>query len=224
MKKLLFFLTSLIILVNWAYPQGNFLKKGQNGLLGSAVFMSNSDATSLGGAFGFSFSGIFDVSLSYAGVKYDESEYGNMTAKALMPSVAFHPIKQNSSDAPVSISIFASYEHDNFSSDLLDFYSIEQKASAISGGGAVYRDIQISNHSYLQPFGAVTYVSTKITTSYIGHSTKNTDTRTVFRIGSSIVFVLTNNADLIITPSVLFDKDYTTFAISLSALSRLSSK
>ncbi|MGZ5497980.1 MAG: hypothetical protein ACXWHI_04600 [Candidatus Aminicenantales bacterium] len=216
----LFFLSALL-----AFPQSSFLKRGQSGFGLSGTYATSSGASGWSGTAAVGLGGVFDLSLSVGQASYDpvSSGFNDLASTSIMPEITAHVIKQNSSRSPVSLSISAGFARDNYSSPDLDAESFTMWANTILVGGTVYRDVPVVAGLYLQPYAGVGYASTTL-------KIRNADGLTIsgkhnlasFGIGLPVVYGVSGRALLVLRPGLTFDKDNTTFAISLGLVVALN--
>lgn len=216
----LFFLSALA-----AFPQSSFLKKGQSGFGLSGAFATSSGASGWSGTAAAGLGGVYDLSLSVGRPSYDplSSGFNDLTSTSIMPEITAHVIKQNSSRSPVSLSISAGYARDNYSSPDLDVEGFTMWADTILVGGTVYRDVPVAAGLILQPYAGVGYAGTSL-------KIRNADGLTIsgkhdlasFGIGLPIAYGVSEKTLIVLRPGLTFDKDNTTFAISLGLVVALN--
>jgi hypothetical protein len=220
------FLALFVLSAGAAYPQSGFLKTGQSGLGISGAFATNSSASGFSGTAGAALAGIFDLSLSAGRVSYDPGTLGavaDLKATSIISEIRAYVVKQNSSKAPVSVSISFGYASDKFSSP--DFLpdSITMRAHSLLLGGTVSRDVPLFNKAYIQPYAGIGYTSTTLKVSDpSGLTLSDTDGMVGLNLGVPFVYGLSESALVVLQPSLGLNKDTTTFAISLGLVIALT--
>lgn len=209
-----FFLSALA-----AFPQGNFLKKGQYGLGLTGSYSTNNAVHGLSGAVGIGLGGLFDLSLAAGRATYDDpGEFSELATTTLAPQLTAHIIKQNSSKSPVSVSIGVGYARDDFSSPDLEIVDYKMWANTFLIGGTVYRDVRLSKAAYLQPSVGIVYSSTTLKIADPSRYTVSADDTLVsLGLGVPVVYALSPKAWLVVQPGLTFDLEnggHTTFALS----------
>ncbi len=217
-----FFITFLVVVcsANVAYSQGDYFEKGVSGFEVDAGFFSNDDLSGLGGGFGYSISGIFDLGLSVSRVSFDEKLAGeDMHATAVSPYVTFHVIKQDSIRFPISVSIGGAYERDSYSSDALDLLDWELKGDYFAFGFSVFKNVSTSPAMAIQPRGSFSYVtgSTEISDKY-GNSERESNNTTSFEIGVSLLFKTSPTTTFRLHPGISINEDNTTFSLGVGLI------
>lgn len=208
-----------------AFAQSSFLKNGQYGLGLSGAYATNSGASGLSGTAGVGLGGIFDVSFSVGGVKYEPGsiEFSDLKATSMAPELRAHVIKQNSSRSPVSLSISVGYARDDFRSPDLEAAGLDMWADTVAVGGTIYRDIRLSRGAYLQPYAGLTYDATTVKfRNAQGLTLSSKDNLASFGVGLPLVYGVSDSAMLIFQPALTFNRNVTTFAISAGLVLRLS--
>jgi hypothetical protein len=208
-----FFLSALA-----AFGQGNFLKKGQSGLGLSGAYATNSSASGYSGTAAVTLGGIFDLSFGAGHAVFDSADYGDLTSNSLTPELRAHVIKQNSSKSPVSLSLSIAYAKDDFASPELEPAGIGAMwTNSFIMGATVYRDVPLSGKLYLQPYVGVTHTSStfKLTVVSTGVTWSDKDAMVSFNVGLPLVYALSLRTMLVLQPGLTFDKDATTFAVSV---------
>jgi hypothetical protein len=208
-----------------AFPQSSVLKRGQYGLGLSGVYATNSGASGFSGIAGVSLGGIFDLSFSAGAAKYKpgQSEFAGLKTTSLGPELQAHVIKQNSSRAPVSLALSIGYVRDNFRSPDLDAQQLRMWANTFAVGATIYRDIPLVRGTYLQPYAGITYVNTSFKISDAqGLTLSNEDNMAAFTIGLPLVHSFSETTRLVVQPGLTFDKDTTTFAVSVGLVVALN--
>lgn len=204
----------IIVLPMILFSQGIYLNKGQSGFGATAGFGTNEDLNLLIGGIGYSYSGIFDVGLSYGrAISKDEPK---MTLNSFMPSVDIHLIKQNES-LPISLAVNGIYSIGNTKSDLFDLYDVTVTNSGYSVGGYVYSEIVLGGFSIIPMLGfSYQSVTVKMEDDF-GSSIEEDDTNSVFDFSLPFVFQINNNK-LSLSPGISIDENSTSFALSLNLI------
>jgi hypothetical protein len=134
--KSLFLIVFIFVLSIPIYGQGSFLDKGQNGFGFSAGFVTNKDVSGFGGSLGYSVSGIFDLGISLTRFGFVQQLLGSdISAIVISPDITFYILKQDD-DMPISFSIGADYEWQDYSNDVLKENNITQTGGYFSIGGS----------------------------------------------------------------------------------------
>jgi hypothetical protein len=202
-----------------AYSQSSFLDKGQNGFGINGGFSSNEDLTGFFGSVGYSFSGIFDLGLSVGRFGFKEQLLGeDFKATEISPNASFFVIKQDEK-IPVSFSLNASYHSIKYSNKLLSDYGIGVTGNAFSLGASLYSKFEASDAMRVQPSIGFAYITGSVKTENQNglSDTEDIDT-TLFALGLSLIFQTSPNNSFVVTPSLSFGDDVTTFGITLSLI------
>ncbi|MCX6574556.1 MAG: hypothetical protein NTX99_11280 [Candidatus Aminicenantes bacterium] len=219
MKRASAVFTALFLLsASAAFSQGNFLKKGQYGLGLSGAYATNSSASGFSGTAVVTLGGIFDLSFGAGHAVFDTAEFGDLTSNFLTPELRAHVIKQNSSKSPVSLSLSFGFAKDDFASPELEPAGIGAMwANSFVLGATVYRDVPLSGKLSLQPYVGVSHTSStfKLTVISTGVTWSDKDGMAAFLVGLPVVYSFSERALLVLQPGLTFDKDATTFAVSL---------
>lgn len=216
----LLFLSALV-----AFPQSSFLKKGQNGIGLSGAFATSRAASGWSGTAAVSLGGIYDLTFSVGHASYDpvRSGFNDLTSTSFAPQVTAHVIKQNSSRSPVSLSVSAGYARDNYSSPDLDAVDFDMRSNTIMVGATLYRDVPLFAGFSLQPYAGGGYTSTTMKISNAeGLTVSDKHDLFSFGVGVPVVWGVTDKALLVLQPGLTFNKDATTFAISVGLVVVLS--
>jgi len=221
----IFFLAALA-----AYPQSSFLKTGQSGFGISGAFIRNSDASGFSGTAGAALSGIFDLSLSVGRASYDPGVFGevvDLKATSIATEIRAFVVKQNSSTAPVTVSISVGYANDKFSSPDFIPTSTIMRAQSLLFGGTVSRDVPLFDKAYIQPYFGLGYTSTTLKLSDpSGLTLITTDGVVGLNLGVPLVYGLSDRALVVFQPSLghglAKGKDITTFSVSLGLVIALT--
>ena len=228
--KLALFPALFFLAVLAAYPQSSFLKTGQTGFGINGAFIRNSDASGFSGTAGVALSGIFDLSLSVGRVSYDPGVFGevvDLKATSIATEIRAFVVKQNSSTAPVTVSISVGYANDKFSSP--DFIPIStiMRAQSLILGATVGRDVPVFDKAYIQPYFGLGYTNTTLKLSDpSGLTLSSTDGVVGLNIGVPLVYGLSERALVVFQPSLsqglAKGKDITTFSVSLGLVIALT--
>lgn len=219
MKRASAAFTALFLLsASAAFSQGNFLKKGQYGLGLNGAYATNNSASGYSGTAVVTLGGIFDLSFGAGHAAFDTSEYGDLTSNSLAPEFRAHVIKQNSSKSPVSLSLSIAYARDDFASPELEPANIGAMwMSSFILGATVYRDVPLSGRLCLQPYAGVSHTSStfKLTVVSTGVTWSDKDAIAALLVGLPVVYSFSERALLVLQPGLTFNKDATTFAVSI---------
>lgn len=215
-KHILLGLILILLCTNTAFSQGNYLKKGNNGVGLGFGYSSNSNVSGITANIGYSSSGIFDVGLSYG--RYIIDSLG-LSAISIVPSLTFHAIKQEPAKFPLSISLDLAYERDKYSGHSLGIHNYEMYGDYFIFGFNIFGNINSTSPTTFQPYGSVSYITgtTKIKYSY-GNTISEDNNVTSFGFGFSIYFESSPNTILEISQGISITEDNTTFAISLGLI------
>ena len=84
-------------------------------------------------------------------------------------------------------------------------------------GATVYRDVPLSGKLYLQPYAGVSHTSStfKLTVVSTGVTWSDKDAMAAFLVGLPVVYSLSERTMLVLQPGLTFNKDATTFAVSI---------
>ena len=216
MKKII--LTFLIFgcISTLTFAQSSFLEKGRNGFGISGGFSTNENISGFSGEVGYSFSGIFDLGASVSRFGFDQQLLGeDLNATVISPFISFLPIKQDDA-TPVSFALNGSYQKQFYSNDALSNNDIDMTGDYFTIGASLFTDIEASDAMKIQPRAGVNYITgeTKIEDS-TGSQTES-DNSTVFNLGLSLIFDTSPSNSFVVTPSLGFQEDVTTFGLSLS--------
>jgi hypothetical protein len=200
-----------------AFPQGNFLKKGQYGLGLSGAFVTNSDATGLVGTPSVALGGLFDIAFGVGRATYEDApDLTDLRATSLSPELRAHIIKQNSSKSPVSVSVSVGHSRDNFSSPDLDAAGLRFKANSLNLGATVARDVRLWGQAFLQPYAGLGHTSTTFKlTNELGQTLSDKDGIATFSFGLPFVYAFSPKALIVLQPGLILNKDATTFSATL---------
>jgi len=226
-KKPVALLAIFFLAAPLSFSQGSYLKKGQTGFGLSGSYATNSAAQGFSGTAGAALGGIFDLAFSLGRVTYKPGsslDFLDLKATSFVPEIRGHIIKQNSSASPVSVTVSAGYARDSFSSPDLDVEGLEMWANSLLLGATVYRDVPLLKGVYLQPSAGISYTSTSVKfRDENGATLSGDDSLVSFGLGLPIVCAVSEKALLVAVPSLTFDKDNTTFGISVGLVYVLSS-
>jgi len=215
-KRASLFVALFAFLTAAAFPQGNFLKKGQSGLGFSGAYAANSSASGFTGTTGVALGGIFDLAFGLGWASYGSEDLTDLKATSLSPELRAHVIKQNSSRSPVSVSLSVGHARDNFRSPDLDEAGYTYKANSLFVGGTVSRDVRVSAKAYLQPYVGLRHTSTTYTLiDDLGRMFSDKGGIASFEAGLPLVYAFSWRTLLVVQPGLTLNKDATTFAVSL---------
>lgn len=201
MKKKLLMVTVILLLTSAVtFAQSAFVEKGENAFGGGALFSFDSDTFESGGQLGYSFNGVFDVSLYLGGGKIDDDDLGEMGYFGIAPGVEYFFIKQND-EIPVSLSADFSLHYVSYNSDDLDTLDWDLSSNGYSLGMNVYYEYNLSEKlSVIPSFGlAMIYNNVKIEPAS-GSTIEDDETDLGIEIG--VPFKFTVKDDFLITVPV----------------------
>jgi hypothetical protein len=221
MKKALVLFVGLFVLsAPAAFPQGNFLKKGQSGLGFSGAYAVNSSASGITGTASVALGGIFDLAFGLGWADYGSEDLPGLRATTLSPELRAHVIKQNSSRSPISLSLSVGHARDNFRSPDLDEAGYTYKANSLFVGATVSRDVRLSAKAFVQPYVGLTHTSTTYTLiDDLGRMFSDKGGIASFTAGLPLVYAFSWRTLLVVQPGLTLNKDATTFAVSLGLVS-----
>lgn len=225
MKKIPAAAVSLFVLsATLAFPQGSFLKKGQNGLGLSGAFATSSEAAGVSATAGFALGGVFELAFSAGRAWYDSDLYRDLKGTSLAPELRGHVIKQNSSRSPVSLSLSIGLARDSYSSPTLDEALASMWANSLLLGAALSRDVRLAANVYLQPYAGVGFTTTsfKIRDETTGIVLKATDDLVSLNLGLPLVYGISDRTLLVVLPGLALNKDNSVFSISAGLVLVLS--
>jgi hypothetical protein len=200
-----------------AFPQGRFLRRGQTGIGLAGAYVASSDANGFTGTAGVALGGMFDFSLGVGHAAISGTELADLEATSLEPELTIHIVKQNSSNSPVSLSFSVGYAQDKYSSPDLDAVGFTMRAGSFMLGAAVYRDVPLGRRLYLQPFAGSSFAGTKLKiTNDLGETRSGKEDVWSFSAGLPVVYGFSDRTLLVLEPSLVTNKNATTFAASLS--------
>ncbi len=210
MKILIIFF--LIFTIQVVYPQGEYLERGNDAYEIGASLGYHPKLYGLSVAGSFTIASILDMGLSYS-LNFSKEKQGNIdpTSNAISIFLKVHIIKQ-SVKFPFSISGFAQYQKNTFSSE-----SNDQLLSLHFSdfGGSLFHSIRVSEQLSIQPSFAyfLTYL--------INVDATDQEFET---IGLSVPFVIkADDKRTVINPSVAFTESETAYSLSFSYIGITSS-
>lgn len=141
------------------FPQGSFLQKGQNGIGIYIDYNKNTIQSEFGGEVVYSRRGLIDFGISISNISFVEKAGGlvDVSALAVIPSVTWHFIKEDSLAIPFSSSIDVKYERDSYSSEALDEVGHSFDGNYVNAGASAYKDIVVSSEVGAQPTVRIGY-------------------------------------------------------------------
>ena len=201
---------------NFLQAQGYFLDKGVSGFGIDAGFSSNDTVTGFGCSTGYSFKGLVDVGLFAGLYSLDGTLNGySVSATDIIPSVTAHVFKQNER-IPFSLAINAAYGFITYSSDALDNAHSEWTANHFAFGFTIYRYFLVTQTVKLQPSIGVGYsIGQSNLSDNLGNSIKTDINTANFSLALSVYFNTSPSTIFLFTPALNFDKDNTTFSLSI---------
>lgn len=206
----------LLAMVSTGFAQGDYLNRGESGFGLNVGFSNNSDATGLGGKVSYSINGIADFGLSFTRISFDQKLFGeDLKGTAISPSAAFHLVKQDSINTPVSATIFLGYEMDTYSSKALDALGWDMSGSFWGFGLSLFRNIRTAPTTVLQPsVSAGLWTGTIKVKDSFGNSKNEDDNITAFQFGLSVFLESAQQTSAFrIDPSISFSEGNTTLSL-----------
>lgn len=216
MKKILLSLILCVGVMVSAQAQSSFLDKGQNGLGINGGFSTNDDVSGFTGAFGYSFSGVFDLGISVGRFGFDQQFLGeDLNATTISPYASYFIVKQDD-QIPVSFSLDGSYQRQIYSNQVLSDFDIDMTGNFFTIGASLYRIFEASEAMKIQPKIGFYYITGELKVEDSTGSETEDDNTTQFSLGLSLIFQTSPTNSFIVTPSLGFGDDVTTFGISLN--------
>ena len=216
MKKILLSFILCVGVVISAQGQSSILEKGQNGFGTSAGFSTNDDLSGFTGAFGYSFSGVFDLGISIGRFGFDEQLFGeDLNVTTISPYVSYVIVKQDE-QIPLSFSISGSYDRLIYSNKVLSDFDIVMTGNFYSIGASLYNMINVSDGMRIQPAIGLTYITGEFKIEDDSDSYTEEDNSTVFSISLSLIFKSSPTNTFVVSPSLGIGDNVTTFGLSLS--------
>jgi len=215
--KIFYSLIIVFLLSTSIYGQGAYLDRGQSGFDIGASFLTNKDATGIGGSVGYSVSGIFDFEIGVARYSFDQKLFGeDLSAMVISPSVTYYALKQNE-DLPISFAIGAGYDWQTYSNKVLDDNNVDMTGGFFSVGGALFGYFQTSSSFRIQPSVGFSYFTgeQKVKDNNGNEETEKDDT-TVFSLGLGLVFNTSLTNVFVISPRVGISEGTTSFGVALT--------
>ena len=220
MKKLLMITIIMILSTTAIFAQSVFIEKGENAFGGGALFTMDSDTFESGGQLGYSFNGIFDISL-YVGVgKVDDDTMGDTGYFGIAPGVEYFFIKQND-EYPVSVSADFSLNYVSFFSDDLDALDWDVSSNGYSIGGNVYYEYELSEKiSVIPSFGLeMIYTNVKIEPAS-GSAIENDETNLGIELAAPFKIKMKENFLLTIPVGISLVDGESMFMIGVNSINR----
>ncbi len=204
----------ILLLAVSAMAQGDYLKKGENGIeiMGNYLFPKN-DATGHGFQVSFSINGGFDFGFAVANVKGKMDDiFTDANATAYSPFVIIHFSNEDKKIQPLSLALLIGAESVNTTVELPNSYESNYSSSRVFLGGAVYGEISPANRITFQPVGSLTLSK--------GIHNGGTDIKSVFGVGASLYFKLSSNNStaLRINPMMNFYKGNSSSSINVGLI------
>jgi len=216
MKK--FYSLILVFLLSTSiYGQGAYLERGQSGFGIGAGFLTNKDATTIGGTVGYSVSGIFDFGIGVDRVSFDQKLLGeDLSATVISPSVTFYALKQNE-NLPISLALGAGYDWQTYSNYALDDNNEDMTGGFFSVGGALFGYFKAPNSIRIHPSVGFSYVTGNLKVSDDkGNEKTEKDDSTVFSLALGLAFNTSPNNVFVISPRVGISEGTTSFGVGLT--------
>lgn len=216
MKKISLSLILCFGIIVSAQAQSSFLEKGQNGFGISGGFATNDDISGFNGGVGYSFSGVFDLGISFGRFGFDQQFFGeDLNATTISPFASYFIIKQDE-QIPVSFAVNGSYERSIYSNQVLSDYNIDMTGNFFTIGASLYSMFEASEAMNIQPGIGFNYITGETKIKDATESITESDNTTLFTFGLSLIFQTSPTNIFVVTPSLGFGDDVTTFGITLS--------
>jgi hypothetical protein len=215
MKKItLSFILCFVIIVS-AKSQSLYLENGQNGLEINGGFSTNNDISGFGGGVGYSFSGVFDLGISVGRFGFDQQLLGeDLNATTISPFASYLIIKQNEK-IPVSFALNGSYQRIIYSNKVLRENNMDMNGNSFTIGSSLYCMFVASEAMKIQPSIGFNYITGKLKLEDSAGSYTESFNTTVFTLGMSLIFLTSPTNTFVVSPTLSFGDDVTTFGISL---------
>jgi len=198
-----------------AHAQSFVLDKGQSGFGITGSFSTNDDISGFTGGVGYSFSGVFDLGISVGRFGFDQQFFGeDLNATTISPYASYFVVKQDE-QTPVSFAVNGSYERQMYSNDVLSDFDIDMTGSFFSIGASLYRMIEASETMNIQPAIGFSYITGEIKIEDSTESITESDNTTFFALGLSLIFRTSPTNTFVVTPTLGFGDDVTTFGLTL---------
>ncbi len=215
MKKIILTLLIFGAVSTLSFAQSTYLEKGQNGFEISSVVSANENASGFTGRVGYSFSGVFDLSLSLGRFGYDQQFLGeDLYDTEISPVVTYIPVKQDDS-IPVSFAVNGAYQRLIYAGDGLDENNVDMWGDYIIIGASIFSDIEISDAMKFQPKAGVLYSTGETKIEDSSGTTSISNNTTVLNIGVSLIFKTSPGKSFVVNPSIGIQEDFTTYRLSL---------
>jgi hypothetical protein len=106
LKQVSMFFFLMISLVHCSFSQGEFIKRGKNGVGGGAGFSTNREMNGKTLYAGFSYKGFLDANITYWKASGGEIQDGIISS-----GITFYPVKQEDANKAPTIGISLGYSH-----------------------------------------------------------------------------------------------------------------
>lgn len=216
MKKIILSLVLCFGILISAKAQSSILEKGQNGFGINGGFSTNEDVSGFSGGVGYSISGVFDLGISVGRFGYDQPFLGeDLNTTTISPFVSYIIVKQDE-QIPVSFGLNGLYQRQIYSNRVLSDYDIDLTGNFFTIGAWLYSMFEYSEAMKIQPEIGFNYTTGEFKFEDPTESDTESSNNTRFALGLSLIFQTSPSNIFIVTPSIGFGDDVTTFGISLN--------
>ncbi|MCP4703385.1 MAG: hypothetical protein GY865_02145 [candidate division Zixibacteria bacterium] len=217
-KKVQSFLIVLLLFsVSPTFAQGDYLKKGTNGLAFGADFSTNSENSILSGKISYSPSGVFDFGIIGGYFTAADIDENRIFMGGLL--LSYHIYKQKPHKFPLSMSLNLTYHRDAYKGDNLTLRNWEKNGDYLNLDIKLFSNINVTSKTTIQPNGSISFIagSIGIRDSYNNFTTQDRSV-IAFNLGTSIFLNASDRMVLRIDPRVRLDKYNTTLSISVGVI------
>ena len=198
--------------------KSSFLEKGQNGIGINGGLATNEDLTGFSTGAGYSFSGVFDLGISVGRVGFDQQFFGeDLNATTVSPFSSYLIVKQDE-QIPVSFALNGSYQRQIYSNRVLSDNNIYMTGNYFTIGASLYSMVEVSDAMEILPSIGFDYITGSLKVEDTTGSESESDDSTLFTLGLSLIFQTSPTNTFVVTPSIGFGDDVTTFGLSLSLI------
>lgn len=198
--------------------QSVFLEKGQSGFGISGGLTTNEDVSGFSGSVGYSFFGVFDLGINIGRYSFDELFLGDdLNATTITPFASILVIKQDEK-IPVSFALNGSYQRQIFSNSVLSDNNIDMTGNFFTVGASLFSMFNVSEAMKIQPGIGFDYITGELKLEDSTDSFTESDNSTFFSLGLSLIFQTSPSTTFVVTPSLGFGEEVTTFGISLGLI------
>ena len=214
LKRVSIFFFLMISFIHCSFSQGEFIKRGKNGVGGGAGFSTNREMNGKTLFAGFSYEGFLDL-----GITYWKPNGGKIRDEVFTPSITYYPIKQEDAYKAPTFGISLGYSHYKSKSTSLeevpdptlqprtDTIKTELTIDAVKLGINVYRRTGYWKAIFFQPtIGADVLMA-------------SSGWEFTLRGGVAIGSRIRGGPLLILTPSIERQSSITTFVLTFGVVS-----